>query len=77
MAYASTWSLQMPYWMGIYWAGSLENGIHGPPINRYGQVMWEGYIGRPVSYGCIILSNTNVRTLYNWVEIGTPVIVRP
>ena len=77
MAYASTWSLQMPYWMGIYWVGSIENGIHGPPINRYGQVMWEGYIGRPVSYGCIILSSANVRTLYNWVEIGTPVIVRP
>jgi hypothetical protein len=76
MAYASTWGLQMPYWMGIYWAGSLENGIHGPPINRYGQVMWEGYIGRPVSYGCVILSSENVRTLYNWIEIGTPVIIQ-
>jgi tetratricopeptide (TPR) repeat protein len=76
MAYASTWSLHMPYWMGIYWVGNIENGIHGPPTNRYGQVMWEGYIGRPVSYGCVILSSANVRTLYDWIEIGTPVIIR-
>ena len=28
-AYGSTWSIRMPYWMGIYWAGGSENGIHG------------------------------------------------
>ena len=32
-AWASTWNFWMPYWLGIYWAGSTENGIHGLPYN--------------------------------------------
>ncbi|HNS50953.1 MAG TPA: LysM peptidoglycan-binding domain-containing protein [Anaerolineae bacterium] len=74
-AWASTWSLKMPYWLGIYWAGSLQNGIHALPILPNGQTLWAGYLGTPVSYGCIILSTQNAQTLYNWVGIGTPVDV--
>lgn len=72
-AWASTWSLRMPYWLGIYQAGPLQNGIHALPILPDGRVLWAGYLGTPVSYGCIILSTENARTLYNWAEIGTPV----
>ncbi len=72
-AYASTWGLQMPYWLGIYWAGSLQNGIHALPIMSDGRRLWEGYLGTPVSFGCIILSTENARTLYNWATVGTPV----
>jgi hypothetical protein len=72
-AWASTWSLRMPYWLGIYWSGSLENGIHALPIRSDGSILWDGYLGTPVSYGCIILSTENARTLYNWVDVGTPV----
>ena len=72
-AYAYTWSLKMPYWLGIYWAGSLQNGIHALPIGPGGQTMWGGYLGRPVSYGCVILSTQNAATLYNWAPVGTPV----
>jgi LysM repeat protein len=72
-AYASTWGLQMPYWLGIYWAGSLQNGIHALPIQANGQRLWEGYLGRPVSFGCIILSVENAATLYNWAPVSTPV----
>jgi LysM repeat protein len=75
-AYASTWNLQMPYWLGIYWAGPLENGIHALPILPNGQRLWAGYLGTPVSYGCVILSSENARTLYYWAEVGTPVIIR-
>lgn len=75
-AYAYTWSLQMPYWLGIYWAGSLQNGIHALPILPNGQLLWEGYLGQRVSYGCIILSTQNALTLYNWAEIGTPVDIQ-
>jgi LysM repeat protein len=75
-AYASTWDLQMPYFMGIYWAGSLENGIHALPILSNGQTLWAGYLGTPVSFGCIILSTENARTLYYWADIGTPVVVQ-
>jgi LysM repeat protein len=75
-AYASTWDLQMPYFMGIYWSGSLENGIHALPILSNGQMLWGGYLGTPVSFGCIILSTENARTLYYWADIGTPVVVQ-
>jgi LysM repeat protein len=75
-AYGSTWNLWMPYWMGIYWAGSTENGIHALPILSNGQTLWAGYLGRPVSYGCIVLGTEEARMLYNWAEIGTPVSIR-
>ncbi|MCD6555354.1 MAG: L,D-transpeptidase family protein [Anaerolineae bacterium] len=74
-AYASTWDLQMPYWLGIYYAGTLENGIHALPILSNGQRLWEGYLGQRVSYGCVILSTEAARTLYHWAEVGTPVII--
>jgi tetratricopeptide (TPR) repeat protein len=76
MAYASTWNLKMPYWLGIYWSGSLENGIHALPILPNGQKLWDGYLGQRVSYGCVILSTEAARIIYDWAEIGTPVIIR-
>ena len=75
-AYAYTWGLQMPYWLGIYWAGSLQNGIHALPIMAGGRLLWEGYLGQRVSYGCIILSTENAYTLYNWAPVGTPVDIQ-
>ena len=75
-AYASLWDLQMPYWLGFYHTGYLENGFHALPIMPDGTILWDGYLGTPVSYGCVILSYTDAQTLYNWAEIGTEVIVR-
>ena len=74
-AYAYTWNLQMPYWLGIYWAGRLQNGIHALPIQANGQRLWAGYLGQRVSFGCIILGTQNAKTLYNWARVGTPVDV--
>jgi len=76
-AYSSAWNLQMPYWLGIYWAGASENGIHALPILANGQRLWEGYLGTPISFGCIVLGTQEARLLYEWAEIGTPVIIRP
>jgi lipoprotein-anchoring transpeptidase ErfK/SrfK len=77
MAYASTWNLDMPYWLGIYYSGPLENGIHALPINRTtGVKLWEGLLGQRVSYGCIILSDENARTLFEWAQVGTPVVIQ-
>jgi tetratricopeptide (TPR) repeat protein len=73
MAYSSIWRLQMPYWLGIYWVGNIENGIHALPIRPDGSVMWGGLLGQRASYGCVILSTQAARTIYNWVDIGTPV----
>jgi tetratricopeptide (TPR) repeat protein len=78
MAYASTWNLDMPHWLGIYWSGPLENGIHALPVKRdTGYKLWDGFLGQRVSYGCVILSDENAETLYDWVKIGTPVIIQP
>ncbi len=75
-AYASTWNLKMPYWMGIYWAGKLENGFHGQVINSWGVRIWDKYIGTPYTFGCVMLADDNMKKLYDWAEIGTPVIIR-
>jgi len=77
MAYASTWNLDMPFWLGIYWSGPLQNGFHAVPTVRHtGQTMWDGYLGQRVSYGCVILSMRDAETLYNWVDVGTPVKIQ-
>jgi len=75
-AYASTWDLQMPYWMGFYWAGPLQNGFHALPILSSGVRLWENLLGRPASYGCVILSERDAQLLFEWAEIGTPVTVQ-
>lgn len=76
-AYAQLWGLQMPYWLGFYHTGYLENGFHALPIMPSGAVLWDGYLGTPVSYGCVILSYEDAATLYQWAEIGTEVVVQP
>jgi len=75
-AYGSTWDIWMPNWLGIYWSGGLENGIHALPILPGGGVLWEGYLGRPVSYGCVVLGTYEAQILYDWAEIGTPVEIQ-
>jgi lipoprotein-anchoring transpeptidase ErfK/SrfK len=75
-AYGSTWDIWMPSWLGIYWSGGLENGIHALPILPSGATLWEGYLGRPVSYGCVVLGTYEAQLLYDWAEIGTPVQIQ-
>ena len=74
-AYGSTWNIWMPHWLGIYWAGSTENGIHALPVMSNGVTLWAGYLGTPVSYGCIVLGTYEASLLYTWAEIGTPVSI--
>jgi len=73
MAYSSIYRLKMPYWLGIYYVGRVENGIHALPIRPDGSVMWGGLLGTKQSYGCVILETTAAKRVYDWVEIGTPV----
>lgn len=75
-AYGSTWDIWMPNWMGIYWSHGLENGIHALPILPSGARLWAGYLGRPISYGCVVLGSDEAQLLYDWAEIGTPVEIR-
>jgi lipoprotein-anchoring transpeptidase ErfK/SrfK len=75
-AYGATWDIWMPNWLGIYWAGGLENGIHALPILPSGATLWAGFLGRPVSYGCVVLGSYESKLLYDWAEMGTPVEIR-
>jgi lipoprotein-anchoring transpeptidase ErfK/SrfK len=38
--------------------------------------LWDGYLGTPVSYGCIILGITEAQQLWDWAEIGVPVDIQ-
>ena len=75
-AYGSTWNIWMPSWLGIYWSGGLENGIHALPILPNGATLWAGFLGRPISYGCVVLGSYEAKLLYDWSEIGTPVEIQ-
>ncbi|HTP02887.1 MAG TPA: L,D-transpeptidase [Anaerolineales bacterium] len=72
-AYGATWNIWMPDWLGIYYSGSLENGIHALPILPNGNTLWAGFLGTPISFGCVVLGSQEALQLYNWVDIGTPV----
>jgi lipoprotein-anchoring transpeptidase ErfK/SrfK len=76
-AYGATWNIWMPNWLGIYYSGYLENGIHALPILSNGNRLWAGYLGRPISYGCIVLGMEESQLLYDWAEIGTVVEIWP
>lgn len=75
-AYGATWDIWMPNWLGIYYAGGLENGIHALPILPNGATLWEGFLGRPVSYGCVVLGTYESKLLYDWAELGTTVEIQ-
>lgn len=75
-AYGATWDLWMPNWLGIYWSGSLENGIHALPILSNGTQLWAGFLGTPISFGCVVLGVYESQLLYDWAEVGTPVDIQ-
>jgi len=75
-AYASIWNLYMPHFMGIYDAvPGLTNGIHGLPMLSSGRRLWADVLGRPASFGCIILDLQAAEELYNWAEDGVVVVI--
>ena len=75
-AWSGIWQLSMPYWLGIYNVGRIENGIHALPINTRGVKLWAGLLGRPASFGCIILNTPDAKKLYSWAKVGALVVIR-
>jgi lipoprotein-anchoring transpeptidase ErfK/SrfK len=55
-------------WVGFWSDGRNEIGFHGTPDTDL--------IGTAVSHGCLRMRNADVRSLYNKVSLGTPVLVR-
>jgi lipoprotein-anchoring transpeptidase ErfK/SrfK len=72
-AYAGIWNLWMPWFMGIYRpvpSQDFMNGFHGFPSRDQRQLLWTRNLGRPVTYGCILLSTDNAKLLYDWAPEG-------
>ena len=72
-AYAGNWDLWMPYFMGIYRPvpnQEFMNGFHGFPSKNQQQLLWIKNLGKPVTYGCILLSTENATLLYDWAPEG-------
>ena len=60
---------RLPYWMGIYYVGRAENGIHGPATTPGGVTI--------ASLGCVVIrSRSAAATLFAWAPYGTPVTIR-
>ncbi len=78
-AYAGNWNLYMPNFMGVYQpipGAEFTNGFHGFPTRGGGQLLWENSLGTRVTYGCILLDNTNSQLLYEWAEEGVVVEIQ-
>jgi len=68
----SSYGLWMPYWLGM---GSGRFGFHELPVWPSGYREGESHLGMAVSHGCIRLGVGPAEFLYNWAEIGTPVLI--
>lgn len=65
----------MPYFIGFYKSGGLENGIHELPFLD-GRREGERSLGQAVSHGCVRLGIGQAKLVYDWLEIDkTKVIV--
>lgn len=54
----------VPYVM--YFSGGYA--LHG--------AYWHNDFGTPVSHGCVNMRVSSARWLYNWADVGTPVVIR-
>lgn len=72
-AWSKKYGLYMPYWMAILADGSV--GIHELPEWPGGYKEGAFHLGIPVSHGCVRLGVGSAQRVYEWAEIGTPVIV--
>jgi hypothetical protein len=71
--WSKRYSLYMPYWMAIVPNGLF--GIHELPEWPGGYKEGANHLGRPVSHGCVRLGVGPAERVWNWAEIGTPVVV--
>jgi len=71
--WSNKYGLYMPNWMAITSDGLY--GIHELPEWPGGYKEGEDHLGTPVSHGCVRLGVGPSQSVYDWAEIGTPVIV--
>lgn len=72
-AWSKKYALFMPYWMAIVPSG--DYGIHELPEWPGGYKEGANHLGTPVSHGCVRLGVGAAQRVYDWTEVGTPVVV--
>lgn len=72
-AWSKKYGLWMPYWMAFLPSG--EMGIHELPEWPGGYKEGANHLGTPASHGCIRLGIGSAKEIYDWAEIGTPVVI--
>lgn len=71
--WSKKYGLFMPYWMAITPSGQF--GIHELPEWPGGYKEGQNHLGIPVSHGCMRLGVGPAGFVYDWAEVGTPVLV--
>ncbi|MFA5986617.1 MAG: L,D-transpeptidase family protein [Parcubacteria group bacterium] len=71
--WSKQYGLYMPFWMAI--TGDGKYGIHELPEWPGGYKEGQNHLGIPVSHGCMRLGVGPAKKVYDWADIGTPVIV--
>jgi lipoprotein-anchoring transpeptidase ErfK/SrfK len=60
-------------WMGFHSTSKDQFGIHGTPPAW----AWAVHQGAAVTHGCVRMLGPHVRALFDQVDVGTPVLVKP
>lgn len=71
--WSKQYSLYMPYWMALTDDGKY--GIHELPEWPGGYKEGVNHLGIPVSHGCVRLGVGPAERVWNWAEVGTPVVI--
>lgn len=72
-AWSRTYGLYMPYWMAFVPSGKY--GIHELPEWPGGYKEGANHLGTPVSHGCVRLGVGSAKAVYEWAEVGTPIVI--
>jgi hypothetical protein len=77
MSSAHNGDLRLPFMTRFAVAPSgLAIGFHGIPLRRNGSpIQSDSELGEFRSAGCVRMNQNDIRTLWNWAPIGTPVVV--
>jgi len=67
------YGLYMPNWMALVPDGKF--GIHELPEWPSGYKEGANHLGTPVSHGCVRLGIGAAKRVFDWAEMGTPVVI--
>lgn len=62
---------EMSWFMGIYEVTpGIVNGFHGKVVLPNGNLLGDGFVGFPYTFGCVMSNDSDAKTLYDWAEQG-------